>query len=375
MNESAKELDFDQLRFNKKDRPDFFKVLNKRVNHYFKSNQISRKANLEMVIKTIFMLGLYFIPLVFLLFGNITSFGQMMLLWSLMGFGMAGIGLSVMHDANHGSYSSNDWINKAVGFVINFMGAYHATWKIQHNVLHHSYTNIHGFDEDNDNEVMRFSPKRIPKSLYRYQAFYAPFLYCLMSLNRFLVKDFQQVFRFRNKGLLEAEGLTFGAALFQIIFHKVWYIALTIVLPLMFIDLPVGQIIFGFLVMHFICGLILALIFQSAHILEETEFFAPDQEGRMENNWAIHQLRTTANFANSNPVFSWLIGGLNFQIEHHLFPNICHVHYRNIASIVKSTAKEYGLPYHQHTTFMGALKSHFVYLNQLGKGEVQEAAA
>lgn len=375
MNESTTSMNVKNLKFNKADTPDFFKILNKRVNQYFKENKISKKANSEMVIKTIFMLGLYFIPLAIMLSGAIGTFWPMMAMWTIMGFGMAGIGLSVMHDANHGSYSDNDFVNKLIGFVINFMGAFHSNWKIQHNVLHHSYTNIHGFDEDNDNEVMRFSPKRGLKKFYRYQAYYAPFLYCLMSLNRFLVKDFQQVVRFHKKGLLEGEGLTFGSALFQIIFHKIWYVVLTLVLPVMITGLSFGQILIGFLLMHFICGLILALIFQSAHILEETEFFTPDQEGRMENNWAIHQLRTTANFANTSSVFSWLIGGLNFQIEHHLFPNICHVHYKGLSKIVRATAEEYSLPYHQHTTFFGALKSHFVYLNELGKQELSESFA
>lgn len=355
------------LKFNKTDQPDFFKVLNKRVNKYFKDKGLSKKANSNMVFKTIFMLGLYAVPFICILTGVFHSFGLILLMWSLMGLGMAGIGLSVMHDANHGSYSTNENINKLIGFVLNFLGAFHVNWKIQHNVLHHSYTNIEGYDEDNDNAVLCFSPNQAVKPMYRYQAYYAPFLYCLMSLNRFLVKDFQQVIRFHKKGLLAGEGLTFRSALFQIIFHKTWYIILVLVLPVVLTDITVGQVILGFLIMHFICGLLLSLIFQSAHILEETEFFVPDEEGRMENHWAIHQLRTTANFANTSSWFSWCIGGLNYQIEHHLFPNICHIHYKDISVIVKETTKEFDLPYYQHTTFLGALKSHFVYLDYLGK--------
>jgi len=368
-------MNADKPKFNRTEQPDFFKVLNKRVNQYFKENNISKKANMSMVIKTIFMLSLYFIPLIMMLTGVASTFGEIMMMWVLMGLGMAGIGLSVMHDANHESYSSNKTINKMVGFVINFMGCFHGMWRIQHNVLHHSYTNIHGFDEDTDVPVMRFTPMRDPSPFFRYQAYYAPFFYCLMSLNRFLVKDFQQVFRFEKNGLLEGEGLSFSSALFQMTFHKVWYILLTIVLPVWLTDLSFGQVLIGFLTMHFICGLILALIFQSAHILEETDFFESGENGNMENNWAIHQLRTTANFANTSSVFSWLIGGLNFQIEHHLFPNICHVHYKDISKIVRSTTEEFGLPYHAHTTFVGALKSHFVYLDQLGKGKIKVEAA
>jgi linoleoyl-CoA desaturase len=139
--------------------------------------------------------------------------------------------------------------------------------------------------------------------------------------------------------------------------------------------LPWWQIFLGFFLMLYICGLVLALIFQVAHVIKETEFYSSDNRGSAENNWAIHQMMTTANFANKSGLFSWLIGGLNFQIEHHLFPNICHVHYRKISSIVKETAKEFNLPYKQHRTFFGALKSHFIFLNQLGTGKYDKMMA
>jgi len=356
------------VKFNKESQPEFFKVLMKRVNQHFKDNNISKHANLNMKIKTVFMLCLYFVPLGFLLSGTITSFGQMMITWLVMGFGMSGIGLSVMHDANHGSYSKHKWVNNILGMVLSFMGGYHINWKIQHNVLHHSYTNIHEFDEDIDKGVMRFSPNQERKSIFKYQLFYAPFLYGIMTIYWFIAKDFQQLLRYRKKELLEGQGLTFNQALMHIIVLKVMYFILTVALPIYMISLPVWQVLVGFLVMHFICGLILALIFQPAHVIEETSFFKTDEHGSVENNWAIHQLRTTANFANKSTFFSWFVGGLNFQIEHHLFPHICHVHYKNISKIVKKTAKEFNIPYHEHETFLGAVVSHFTLLHQLGTG-------
>lgn len=126
----------------------------------------------------------------------------------------------------------------------------------------------------------------------------------------------------------------------------------------------------GFGAMHFLSGLILALIFQTAHVIEETNFYKPDENNSVENNWAIHQLNTTANYANKSALFTWLIGGLNYQIEHHLFPNICHVHFKDVSKIVKKTAEEYNLPYHHHPTFWDALKSHFTLLHQLGVGKI-----
>ncbi len=142
----------------------------------------------------------------------------------------------------------------------------------------------------------------------------------------------------------------------------------TLVLPMVILPFAWWQILIGFLTMHFICGIILALIFQPAHVLEDTSFFTPDDNGSVENNWAVHQLLTTANFGNKNRAFSWFVGGLNYQIEHHLFPNICHVHYRNLSPIVKATAEEYNIPYHQHKTFLSAVISHFKMLHDLGTG-------
>jgi len=362
------------VKFKINDRPEFYRVLNKRVNQYFKEKNISKHANLNMKLKTVFMLTLYFTPLILLLSGTVTSFLWVTITWCVMGLGMAGIGLSVMHDANHGAYSDNKTVNSIVGFVINFVGGYHVNWKIQHNVLHHSFTNIHDHDEDIDKGVMRFSPNQERKPIFKFQLFYAPFLYGLMTIYWFLVKDFQLLVRYREKELLEGQGVTFGGALLQVLFHKSWYIFLTLVLPLMIVPLPWYQTIVGFFLMHFICGLILALIFQPAHVIEDTNFFKTDEEGSVENHWAIHQLKTTCNFANDSTFFSWFIGGLNFQIEHHLFPHICHVHYKGISKIVKSTAEEFDLPYYQHKTFYSAVKSHFTLLHLLGTGKYDSMA-
>lgn len=364
-----------RVRFNRQDRPEFFKVLRKRVNQHFKDNNISRHANLNMRVKTVFMISAYVLPLLIMLSGTVSSFWVMMALWVMMGLGMAGIGLAVMHDANHGSYSQNPTTNRYIGYVINLIGGYHANWKIQHNVLHHSFTNVHGFDEDIDKGVMRFSPDQEQKAIFRFQAYYAPFLYGLMVFYWLFIKDFELLIRYNKKNLLASQGLSFKKALVAIIFNKAWYLVLTLVLPLLVVDLPWTQILGGFLLMQFICGLILALIFQPAHVIEDTHFCKTDEEGSVENSWAIHQMMTTSNFANGSILFSWFIGGLNYQIEHHLFPNICHVHYKDIAGIVKSTAAEFDVPYHEHKTFYGAVKSHFTMLDQLGTGEYDKALA
>jgi len=361
------------VQFNIKNQPEFFKELRKRVNAYFKERNISKYANFNMKFKTGFMLSLYFLPLILMLTGVISSLWPVLLMWTLMGFGMAGIGFSIMHDANHGSYSKNKKVNNTLGYLIHFIGGFRENWKIQHNILHHSFTNIEGYDEDIKFNMMRFSPTQKRIGIHRFQVFYAPFFYGFMTMYWLTSKDFQQLINYSKKNLLAGQGLTLKKGIRLLIINKAWYLLLMVVLPLILIPLAWWQIIIGFLIMHYICGLILAFVFQSAHVIEETSFFEPDENGSVENNWAIHQMKTTANFAGTSRLFSWFIGGLNYQIEHHLFPNICHIHYSKIAKIVKQTAKEYKIPYYQHKTFFGALKSHFSLLHRLGTGKYDKA--
>lgn len=355
------------VKFNKQDQPEFYKVLQRRVNQYFKDNNLAKTANFNMKFKTVFMLSLYFLPFLLMLTGYISTTYTTLIAWSIMGFGMSGIGLAIMHDANHGSYSKNKMVNELLGITMNFIGGYHITWKIQHNVLHHSFTNVHEFDEDLDQKMFCMSPCQSRKKFHQFQAFYATFLYSFLTVFRYLIKDFQQVHRYHKMDLLTGQGLSYPQAILQVIFYKLSYLVVMLGLPLLFIDLPWTQILLGFAFMHIICSLISAFVFQLAHVLEETHFYDTDDNGSVENNWAIHQLKTTANFSKGSSLFSWFIGGLNFQVEHHLFPNICHVHYRDLAPIVQSTADEFGIPYNQHDTFWSAMKSHFSLLHQLGK--------
>jgi len=359
------------VKFNKNNQPDFFRTVNKRVNQYFRDTNQTRYGNLNMVIKSIFMVSLYFVPFLLIVTNVVTTGWGNIAMWALMGLGMSGIGLSVMHDANHGSYSSNQNVNSFVGLILNFIGGYHVNWKIQHNVLHHSFTNIQGLDDDiSKNNTLRLSPHQEKKPIYKYQVFYAPLLYSILSLYWFLGKDIEQTIKYGKENLVQEQGKTILRASIEIFISKMIYLSLFIITPIVLATVPWWTTLLGFLLMHAISGLLLALVFQCAHVLEETDFFLPAESGSMENSWAIHQMRTTANFAHDNRILSWCIGGLNYQVEHHLFPNICHVHYRDISKIVKQTAEEFNVPYNNHPTFIGALKSHFTVLNKLGVGTI-----
>lgn len=346
---------------------DFTQTLNKRVNEYFKTNNISRVGNTEMVIKTVVMFGLYFIPYALILGGVVTGLGWMFVLVLVMSLGLAGIGLSVMHDANHGAYSNKKWLNNLMGYSLNMVGANAFNWKIQHNVLHHTYTNVHEEDEDiSPRGVLRLSPHSNWKWFHKYQFIYAWFLYGLMTIVWMVFKDFVRIIRYQQNGLARSNNANIVKEWAILLVTKVVYVSYIFIIPFLVTDLSGWQILFGILTMHYIAGFILAIIFQPAHVIEGTEYPLPDEHHKLENTWAVHQLHTTTNFGNRSRWFSWYVGGLNFQIEHHLFPNICHVHYRKISGIVERTAREFNLPYKSATTFADALIGHARLLKQLG---------
>lgn len=344
-------------------------TVKKKVDDYFRTNNISKFGNSSMVFKSIVMFALYLTPY-FLLVTSAFSNGWIQIaLCILMGIGMSGIGLSVMHDAVHGSYSKNPKINKLMTFSMAFIGGSALNWQLQHNILHHTFTNIDGHDEDiAPIGFLRFSPHANYKKIHRFQFIYAWFFYGLMTLMWSLTKDFNQLARYEKMGMLKTKNTTYSKELSKLILYKLFYWGFTILIPLIFIPLPWWKIVLGFALMHFVCGLNLALIFQPAHVVEETEFPLPEGDSQsMENDWASHQMRTTANFAPKAWLFSWFVGGLNFQVEHHLFPTICHIHYKKISPIVKQTAEEFNLPYHSKKTFFGALASHAKMLYHLGQ--------
>ena len=346
---------------------EFAKVLRKRVNGYFKDKNISKNSNFNMISKTIFMLSLYFIPFALIVSTNVEMYWLYLTLWAVMGLGMAGIGMSVMHDANHGSYFKSKKYNDIVGQVITLIGGSALNWKLQHNVLHHTYTNIPGMDEDLESDpLMRFSPEQEVKKLHKYQHFYAWFLYGLMTISWSIDKDFSQLVRYKRKGLLKMQNVNFKKAMIRLIVAKIFYYAYALVIPMIFAP-NWWLALIGYFTMHFVAGFVLAIVFQCAHVIENTEYPKPKETGDMDTDFYVHQLSTTANFGSGSNFFSWYVGGLNFQVEHHLFPNICHIHYKKISPIVKETALEYGYPYHSFKTFFAALSCHTRHLKELGR--------
>lgn len=319
-----------------------------------------------MIIKSIVMLSLFFVPIIIINTGIVGNFWLLLFLYLVSGLGMSGIGMGIMHDANHGSYSKNRKINKIMGYTLNLVGADAKMWRLQHNVLHHTYTNINESDEDLDAPFfLRFSPHKKRYWVHKFQFLYAWFFYGLSSLAWVTSKDFTSIIRYKKMGLIkEDENIT--KEVFKLIGWKLAHFSYALIIPMMVVPLSPWLVLLAFVIMHFFTGIFISSVFQTAHVLPATDFPLPDKDGMMDN-WSVHQLLTTSNFSPKSRLTSWLIGGLNYQIEHHLFPNICHVHYRRIAPIVRKTAQEFGTPYLIKRTFVAALWDHLKMLYWLGR--------
>jgi linoleoyl-CoA desaturase len=343
----------------------FALAVRKNVNDYFRDNGISIKGNLRLTIQTILMLSLYIIPFVLVLTISMNAWIGLIMA-ALSGVGMAGVGMCVMHDAIHGSYSGKDWINKMLGGTMYLLGSNVFNWKIQHNYLHHSYTNIEGFDQDiSSNGPIRLSEYAPLKKIHRYQYIHAFFFYGLMTLSK-LINDFTQLHEFNRAGITRKYHINPVSEYIRMTVIKIIYLFVFIGLPVLITPFSWWQVLLGFFVMHWVAGFILSTVFQMAHVVEGAEQLLPDAEGNINEEWAVHELRSTSDFARNNRFLEYYIGGLNFQIEHHLFPNICHIHYRKIAPIVEHTAKEFGFDYNLKPTFRNAFYSHVHRLKELG---------
>lgn len=333
----------------------------------------SSKANAAMVLKTAILLGTFLGAYLVILFGGLSG-PAMLALCVLLGVAMAGIGFSVAHDANHGAYSDSPRVNAALGMTFDVLGANGYMWRITHNVIHHTYTNIQGIDEDLEvSPLLRLSPHSTHRRVHDWQHLYALFAYSMSTLNWVFWKDFDY---FSRRTLGPYRGRRHGAGqIAWMVGTKLFYYGWSIVLPLAVLDLPVWQFAIGWLTVHLVGGMILGVVFQLAHVVEETAQPLPDDLGRMPEAWMVHEMLTTCNFATRNRLLSWYVGGLNFQIEHHLFTKVCSVHYPAISRIVRETAARHGVPYFENPTLAGAIRSHWRMLKRLGPGAERGALA
>ena len=343
---------------------DFQKTLNERVEAYLRDNKLPGRDVPAMYVKTAVALAWWLGAYLLLLLGHFSPLVNIVLclVWTLA---IASVGFNVMHDANHGGYSNNPRINKLFSLSAEMLGMSGFRWRTKHNVWHHTYTNIAGFDDDVETfGLMRLTPRVPWKPLYKAQVWYFPVVYSLTVFDFFL-RDFMMVFFGRSDAnhvypkMNASDKVTFWAG-------KIFFTFIMFVFPLLVF--PWWQVLIGFLLVMLALGLILSIVFQLAHINGDSAF--PEPVGtpqHMENEWAMHQVETTADFAPHNKILNFYIGGLNYQIEHHLLPHICHLNYPHIAPIVRATCEEFGIRYACFSTWREAFSCHLRELSLLGR--------
>jgi linoleoyl-CoA desaturase len=342
----------------------FYSSLKKSVDAYFKEQGLKPTGNWRLYSKTLILFPLAIGCYIFLLNGGYTA-AVGLAVAALMGLTNASIGFNVMHDACHGSYSSKKWVNNLLGLTLNALGGNAFFWKQKHNVLHHTYTNIEGIDDDiAQSKLLRQSPTQEWMPLHRYQHLYLTVAYSFTMFMWVSVRDFKKYFtrKIYNTPLQpmdRAEHITFWVS-------KLLYVLFYIALPIIFVGFQAWLV--GYLVMNILTGIVVSYVFQLAHAVEGPEFDSVGIEDKLiENEWAVHQVRTTSNFAINNPWINWYVGGLNFQVEHHLFPRISHVHYPAISKIVQEHCKQFDLPYLCFPTIGQAIVSHVRTMKHMGQ--------
>ena len=351
------------IRFSK-DNDDLFKELSGEVNQFFELKGIKKTGDASLYFKSFVMTLLFFVPYIIVVNFRV-SFWENILLGIASGFGMAGVGMNVMHDANHGSYHHKQWVNKLVANLMFILPTHPFNWINQHNKAHHNYTNIQTGDEDFESGgIFRFTKEQEWKPYHRFQHLYAIPLYGTTTFMRAVLWGFTRMnryFRENPKTELAVRRKEWAT----LIISRTAYFFFWIGIPLIFGKNEWYFTILFFLVMHFVCGVILTVIFQLAHMVPIAQTFSREDGKEF---WALHQLKTTSNFATGNPLMRWYCGGLTHQKEHHLFPNISHVHYRKLERIFRDFCKRKNIPYLEYETFRDAIRGHFIgTLHELGK--------
>jgi linoleoyl-CoA desaturase len=345
----------------------FSKALSQRVDDYFQDRGISRHANLEMISKTVLGFVLWIATYLWLMTGRFSPL-EVVGVYVVHGFAQLYMAFNIAHDANHGAYAKRKWVNRALGCVFDLVGVSSYMWRLLHNDSHHAFVNIREADTTFvSGNIFRFSPQDPKRRFHPYQHLYAPFIYCLSTLDWVLTKDYRWLLqpRFGNRRIIQHP----RSELILLFTAKAFYYTYTLVLPLLYLRTPWYAVVLGFIVMHFFLGFTIALIFQPNHFNEESTFPDADEEGHIANNYISHIFDTTVDYARGNPFATWILGGLNLHVIHHMFPAICHVHYPALTRIVKSTAEEYGLCYREKRTISGAFLDHLRWLKRIGRAE------
>jgi linoleoyl-CoA desaturase len=314
-----------------------------------------------MWVKIVFWLGTWLGSYLLLLFGNLPGWA-MFLVALYHGLTHLFIAFNISHDANHDSISDNPTVNRILSYSLDLIGVSSFFWRIAHNREHHGFVNIHPQDSSiKGYGLLKFTPEETPKKAYEYQQWYAILVYALTTINYVTRKDF----KFLSEYLQEGKKLTLKEWV-VFIAGKSFYYLYVFVIPMIVLDLNFLTIFGMFILVHIILGWILTLVFQCGHLTEDAYYPKVDESGKVSDSWTLHIIKTTGNFGRKNRFFSWLVGGINIHLVHHLYPRICHTHYAPLTDIIKDTVEKEGYTFKEIDTFWEAIVSHFRLLKKLG---------
>ena len=335
----------------------FFLHLRKEVYGYFRSNGISIYADKRMLFKTFFFFLLFFVTYGLIVFSSATPLIKLGLCF-LHGIAITGIGFNVSHDCGHNAYFKKKKYNGLLAYSMDLVGSNSYMWDIKHNKAHHIYTNIEDFDEDiKGSYLLRLSPHAPFHTVNKAQFIYAWPLYCLLYFYIVWVYNFIQ-FRAREFGPFQNIEHP-RKEWIKLISWKLFYLFYAVVFPLWWMNISISTFLIGYAVVCATAGFLLGITFYLAHCVENSFEFPLPNNNEIKNGWARHQMETTSNFAMRNRFITWFCGGLNYQVEHHLFPEICSIHYEKISLIVQQVATEYKVPYKYYEGLMPAIRSHY----------------
>jgi linoleoyl-CoA desaturase len=332
-----------------------------RVEAYFRESGRSQRGGWRLGVKSVAILAWFGASYGLLLLGHPSAWMATLLAVSL-GLAWAGLGFNVMHDANHGSSASRTGWNRALAFSSDLIGASSALWRQKHNVLHHTYTNVVGVDADLDSgTLLRLAPSQPLRPGHRWQHLYAWPLYAAFPIRWFFFDDYRDLVtgRIGEQPFQRPRGWDLAALFAGKLLFMTWAVALPVALHPTWWILPAALLTIGTL------GVTLATTFQLAHAVGEATFIEPSG-GPLPTDWATHQVRTTVDFARGNGWLGWYLGGLNFQVVHHLFPRVSHVHYRALAPLVEAACRDHGLSYRAWPSLQAALAANLEWLRRMG---------
>jgi linoleoyl-CoA desaturase len=350
----------------------FLRELRRRVDAYFERTGRPRRDCPQMYFKTATILA-WLVGAYLLLLFVATSWYTVLPLGVILGVAMAAVGFNIQHDAAHRAYSDRPWVNKTMALTLDLVGGSSYLWDWKHNSIHHTYTNITGHDDDIDVGIFgRLSPHQKRYWFHRLQGIYLWVLYGFLAIKWHFVDDFYNV----TAGHIGGHKIPRprGKDLLIFVGGKVTFFSLAFAIPMLLH--PWWAVLGVYAVGAFVSGVVLSIVFQLAHCVVEADFPAPPADGeRLPTEWAVHQVQTTVNFARRNRFLSWFLGGLNYQIEHHLFSRICHIHYPDLSKVVEETCREFGVRYAAHRSFWSAVASHYRWLVLMGRPAAAVAPA